>query len=251
MTTPGPAAADFSLPGRPVVFRNATVLTMDDGHHVLRTPTCWFPVTGSPRWASPRGARGRRRDRRDRRHRHARHDRHPPAHVADRDARVRRGLDAHPVLRLELPAVGQVVPAAGHLRGQPAVGDRGDRRGRHHFGRLVAQPADGGSRRGGGGRAGGGTGPVRPGYGNIQAGPWEWSAAPEFRDFVGRRFGGTTTCLACRWPSTCPGDPDFPEKAAFEVARELDVPVTTHAGVWKRDQRRRHPAHARARFMTP
>jgi 5-methylthioadenosine/S-adenosylhomocysteine deaminase len=28
------------------------------------------------------------------------------------------------------------------------------------------------------------------------------------------------------------GDPQFPEKAAFEVARELGVPVTTHAGVW-------------------
>jgi cytosine/adenosine deaminase-related metal-dependent hydrolase len=28
------------------------------------------------------------------------------------------------------------------------------------------------------------------------------------------------------------GDPEFPEKAAFEVARDLGVPVTTHAGVW-------------------
>ena len=28
------------------------------------------------------------------------------------------------------------------------------------------------------------------------------------------------------------GDPAFPEKAAFEAARELDVKVTTHAGVW-------------------
>ena len=28
------------------------------------------------------------------------------------------------------------------------------------------------------------------------------------------------------------GDPEFPERAAFEVARELNVPVTTHAGVW-------------------
>ena len=28
------------------------------------------------------------------------------------------------------------------------------------------------------------------------------------------------------------GDPAFPEKAAYEVARELGVPVTTHAGVW-------------------
>ena len=30
-----------------------------------------------------------------------------------------------------------------------------------------------------------------------------------------------------------PASPDFPEKAAFEVARDLGVPVTTHAGVWK------------------
>jgi 5-methylthioadenosine/S-adenosylhomocysteine deaminase len=28
------------------------------------------------------------------------------------------------------------------------------------------------------------------------------------------------------------GDPAFPERAAFEVARELGAPVTTHAGVW-------------------
>ena len=28
------------------------------------------------------------------------------------------------------------------------------------------------------------------------------------------------------------GDPSFPERAAFEVARELGLPVTTHAGVW-------------------
>src|SRR5581483_10947252 len=29
-----------------------------------------------------------------------------------------------------------------------------------------------------------------------------------------------------------PGDEAFPEKATFEAARELGVPVTTHAGVW-------------------
>ena len=28
------------------------------------------------------------------------------------------------------------------------------------------------------------------------------------------------------------GDPEFPEQEAFKVARELGVPVTTHAGVW-------------------
>ena len=28
------------------------------------------------------------------------------------------------------------------------------------------------------------------------------------------------------------GDPGFPERPAFELARELGLPVTTHAGVW-------------------
>ncbi len=72
-------------------------------------------------------------------------------------------------------------------------------------------------------------------YGNIQAAPWEWSVTPEFRDFVSRRFpGGGTDMLGFQLAfDVPPASPDFPEKAAFEVARELDVPVTTHAGVWK------------------
>jgi len=71
-------------------------------------------------------------------------------------------------------------------------------------------------------------------YGNIQAAPWEWSAAPGFRDFVARRFGGGDDMLGFQMAfDVPPASPDFPEKAAFEVARELNVPVTTHAGVWK------------------
>jgi 5-methylthioadenosine/S-adenosylhomocysteine deaminase len=72
-------------------------------------------------------------------------------------------------------------------------------------------------------------------YGNIQAAPWEWSATPEFRDFVSRHFsGGGSGMLGFQLAfDVPPASPDFPEKAAFEVARELDVPVTTHAGVWK------------------
>ncbi len=70
-------------------------------------------------------------------------------------------------------------------------------------------------------------------YGNIQQAPWEWSAAPEFRDFVTRRFPGGNDMLGFQIAFDVPGSPDFPEKAAFEVARELNVPVTTHAGVWK------------------
>ncbi len=69
-------------------------------------------------------------------------------------------------------------------------------------------------------------------YGNIQAGPWQWSAAPEFRAFVARRFTPGNDMLGFQLAFDVTGDPAFPEKAAFEVARDLGAPVTTHAGVW-------------------
>jgi cytosine/adenosine deaminase-related metal-dependent hydrolase len=67
-------------------------------------------------------------------------------------------------------------------------------------------------------------------YGNLQQGPWEWATSTGFRDFVERRIHGGRLGLQLAFDVT--GDPAFPEKAAFEVARELGVPVTTHAGVW-------------------
>jgi 5-methylthioadenosine/S-adenosylhomocysteine deaminase len=69
-------------------------------------------------------------------------------------------------------------------------------------------------------------------YGNIQAGPWEWSTKPEFRDFVTRRISPGDDMLGFQMAFDVTGDPAFPERAAFEVAGELGVPVTTHAGVW-------------------
>src|SRR5215217_8493108 len=69
-------------------------------------------------------------------------------------------------------------------------------------------------------------------YGNIQQGPWEWSASPEFRDFVRRRITPGDDMLGFQLAFDVTGDPEFPEQAAFEVARELGVPVSTHAGVW-------------------
>lgn len=69
------------------------------------------------------------------------------------------------------------------------------------------------------------------GYGNIFAGPWEWATAPEFTSFVQRRLRGNDL-LGFQMAFDVTGDPSFPEKAAFEVARELGAPVTTHAGVW-------------------
>jgi cytosine/adenosine deaminase-related metal-dependent hydrolase len=68
-------------------------------------------------------------------------------------------------------------------------------------------------------------------YGNIQQRPADWTAAPEFRDFVRRRITGSDM-LGFQLAFDVTGDPDFPEKPAFEAARELGVPVTTHAGVW-------------------
>jgi cytosine/adenosine deaminase-related metal-dependent hydrolase len=68
-------------------------------------------------------------------------------------------------------------------------------------------------------------------YGNIQQSPAEWTATPEFRDFVSRRVNDDDM-LGFQIAFDVTGDPAFPEKPAFEVARDLGVPVTTHAGVW-------------------
>lgn len=67
-------------------------------------------------------------------------------------------------------------------------------------------------------------------YGNIQAGPWEWSDSADFRSFV-ERFP-RSDMLGLQMAFDVTGDPAFPERRAFEVARELDLAVTTHAGVW-------------------
>ena len=69
-------------------------------------------------------------------------------------------------------------------------------------------------------------------YGNIQQGPWEWATSPDFRRFVERRFGSADDMLGLQMAFDVTGDPAFPEQEAFKVARELGVPVTTHAGVW-------------------
>jgi cytosine/adenosine deaminase-related metal-dependent hydrolase len=69
-------------------------------------------------------------------------------------------------------------------------------------------------------------------YGNIQAAPWEWTADPAVQAFLERRRTGAGDMLGFQLAFDVTGDPEFPERAAFEVARELGLPVTTHAGVW-------------------
>jgi cytosine/adenosine deaminase-related metal-dependent hydrolase len=69
-------------------------------------------------------------------------------------------------------------------------------------------------------------------YGNIQAGPWEWTADPAVRSLLERLRDAADDRMGVQVAFDVTGDPSFPEKAAFEVARELGIPVTTHAGVW-------------------
>jgi cytosine/adenosine deaminase-related metal-dependent hydrolase len=68
-------------------------------------------------------------------------------------------------------------------------------------------------------------------YGNIFAGPWDWSADPAIRKFIRDHNTGSES-LRFQLAFDVTGDPEFPERAAFEAARELNLPVTTHAGVW-------------------
>ncbi|MEU6538453.1 amidohydrolase family protein [Streptomyces sp. NPDC047000] len=72
-------------------------------------------------------------------------------------------------------------------------------------------------------------------YGNLLGAPWEWAGSPDFRAFVTRNFSAPDSrddLLGLQLAFDVTGDAAFPEKAAFEAARELGLPVTTHAGVW-------------------
>src|ERR671938_162029 len=69
-------------------------------------------------------------------------------------------------------------------------------------------------------------------YGNIHQGPWEWTADPDVRSFLERLRDERDDMIGVQIAFDVTGDPAFPEKAAFEAARDLGIPVTTHAGVW-------------------
>jgi len=69
-------------------------------------------------------------------------------------------------------------------------------------------------------------------YGNIHQSPWEWTADPAVQRLLvksrddSRMFG---TQIAFDVPNQ---NEEFPELAAYRVAKELGLRVTTHAGVW-------------------
>ncbi len=69
-------------------------------------------------------------------------------------------------------------------------------------------------------------------YGNIHQSPWEWTADPAVQALLiksrddSRMFG---TQIAFDVPNQ---DDNFPELAAYRVAKDLGLRVTTHSGVW-------------------
>ena len=68
-------------------------------------------------------------------------------------------------------------------------------------------------------------------YGNIASAPAEWTADPEVRSIV-EAARDDPRLFGAQLAFDVPGDAGFPERPAFEAAKELGVPVTTHAGVW-------------------
>jgi len=69
-------------------------------------------------------------------------------------------------------------------------------------------------------------------YGNIQAAPWDWSAGADFQQLMRERLNHSNDMLSFQMAFDVLGDPAFQERKAFEVASDLGLAVTTHAGVW-------------------
>ena len=131
--------------------------------------------------------------------------------------------------------------------GQPARRDRGDRRGRHHHGRLVARPADRRPRRRRRRRAPGRARPVRPGLRQHPAGPRgvdRSARVPRLRrpPHHRRRHARLPAGLRRHRRPVVPGE------ARVRGRPGPRRPGHHPRGRLGRHQRRRHPAHVRRRL---
>ena len=68
-------------------------------------------------------------------------------------------------------------------------------------------------------------------YGNMFGPATDWATTRRFRDFVDRRIRHRDE-IGLQLAIDVTGDPGFPERPAFAVARDLDVGVTSHTGIW-------------------
>src|SRR5689334_14111674 len=215
MTTPSPAAADFA-PGRPVVFRNATVLTMDEGHHVLRDAD----VLVSGERISAVG-----------------HALEAPADAVEIDATggiVMPGMiDTHRHMwQTAMRGYGADWTLTQYFVWNYLQWGKSFRPQDIYAGNLLSalEAIDAGVTTAVDwshnlhtiDHAEAATDALEdvPGrfvlaYGNIHQGSWEWSTTPEFRDFYTRRFDGKGDMLTFQIAFDLPGVEGFPEKATF------------------------------------
>ncbi|MET1044029.1 MAG: amidohydrolase family protein [Microbacteriaceae bacterium] len=68
-------------------------------------------------------------------------------------------------------------------------------------------------------------------YGNLAAAPWEWTQDPAVRRII-EKARDDSRLFGAQIAFDVPDDPGFPEAPAFRTARDLGIPVTTHTGVW-------------------
>lgn len=68
-------------------------------------------------------------------------------------------------------------------------------------------------------------------YGNHMGSPNEWAADPAFKKFLSENIG-KHDLIDFEIAFDVTGAPEFPEEGGFLTAREFDLRVTTHAGVW-------------------
>lgn len=68
-------------------------------------------------------------------------------------------------------------------------------------------------------------------YGNHMGSPNEWAQTPEFKKFISDNLG-KNDLIGLQIAFDVTGAPEFPEEGGFKAAREFGLRVTTHAGVW-------------------
>ncbi|MFE2041401.1 amidohydrolase family protein [Streptomyces sp. NPDC059477] len=75
-------------------------------------------------------------------------------------------------------------------------------------------------------------GRARLAFGDISAGPQKWAVDGDVDRLQRARFSSSNQLVTLQLAWETPNDPAFPERPAWEFARDHDLMVTQHAGVW-------------------